>query len=172
MKRKLELALTVIAMAVSAVSSVAQKPTMSSDVLLTVGGKVEHPLNLTRGDLDKYSRQSVKAKSRDGKEHIYEGVAVGALLLKAGVKFGESLHMEAAASYLLAEAADGYRVVFALPEFDSPPNDRLILIADRVDGTPLPTATGPLQMVVSGDKGHGRWVRQLKSLTIQVAPSK
>jgi hypothetical protein len=141
-----------------------------TDVLLTVGGEVEHPLSLTRAALDKFTRQTVKTKSRDGKEHKYEGVSVGDLLQKAGVEFGEALHQEAAATYLLAEATDGYRVVFALPEFDSPSIDRLILIADRVDGNPFPAGTGPLQLIASGDKGHGRWVRAIKSLTLVRAP--
>ena len=150
------------------ISVAAQKT--ETDVLLTVGGKIEHPLSLTRADLDKFTRQTVKTRSRDGKEHKYEGVSVGDLLQKAGVEFGEALHQEAAATYVLAEATDGYRVVFALPEFDSPSIDRLILIADRVDGNPFPAGTGPLQLIAPGDKGHGRWVRQVKSLTLVLAP--
>ena len=151
--------------------SVSAQKTAPTDVLLTVGGKVEHPLSLTRADLEKFTRQTMKIKSRDGKERKYEGVSVGDILLKVGVEFGEALHQEAAATYLLAEATDGYRVVFALPEFDSPSIDRLILLADRIDGNPIPAATGPLQLIVPGDKGRGRWVRQLKSLTLVLAPS-
>jgi len=146
-------------------------PNPTSDVLLTVGGKIEHPLSLTRADLDKFARQTVTGKSRDGKEHKYEGVAVGDILKKAGVEFGEALHQEAAATYVLAEATDGYRVVFALPEFDSSSSDRLIVIADRLDGAAFPAASGPLQLIVPGDKGHGRWVRQIKSLSLQLAPA-
>ncbi|HVS20577.1 MAG TPA: molybdopterin-dependent oxidoreductase [Pyrinomonadaceae bacterium] len=145
--------------------------TQSSDVLLTVGGVVER-LTLTRADLDKFARQSVTAKGRDGKEHKYEGVAVGEILQKVGVKFGEALHQDAVAKYLLAEAADGYQVVFALPEFDSPSIDRLILLADRQDGGPLPASTGPLQIIVPGDKGHGHWIRQVNSLSILRAPTR
>jgi DMSO/TMAO reductase YedYZ molybdopterin-dependent catalytic subunit len=145
-------------------------PSNTSGVLLTVGGKVAHPLSLTRADLDKFTRQAIKAKGSNGKEHNYEGVAVGDILQKAGVEFGEALHQDAAATYLLAEAADGYQVVFALPEFDSPSIDRLILIADRQDGNPIPAASGPLQLIAPGDKGHGRWVRQIKSLTLVRAP--
>jgi DMSO/TMAO reductase YedYZ molybdopterin-dependent catalytic subunit len=153
-------------MASLAIAGVAQK---TSGALLTVGGRVEHPLTLTRADLDAYPRRSVMTKSRDGKEHKYEGVAVFDLLQKAGVEFGEALHQEAAATYLLAEATDGYRVVFALPEFEAS-GDRLILIADRMDGNALPAAGGPLQLIAPGDKGHGRWVRQLKALTLQLPP--
>jgi len=164
-------ALSFLAITCLVMTATAQKvPPAASDVLLTVGGKVDHPLSLTRADLDKFTRQAVKAKSSNGKEHKYEGVAVGDILQKAGVEFGEALHQDAAATYLLAEATDGYQVVFALPEFDSPSIDRLILIADRQDGNPIAAASGPLQLIAPGDKGHGRWVRQIKSLTLVRAP--
>jgi DMSO/TMAO reductase YedYZ molybdopterin-dependent catalytic subunit len=167
MKFSTRLCILVLAIASLAIAASAQKT--STDVMLTVGGKVDHPLNLTRADLDAYPRRSVMTKSRDGKEHKYEGVAVFDLLQKAGVEFGEALHQEAAATYLLAEATDGYRVVFALPEFEAA-GDRLILIADRMDGNALAATGGPLQLIATGDKGHGRWVRQVKSLTLQLAP--
>lgn len=163
----LKLFLTAILVLVSSSFALAQK---TDDVLITVGGKVEHALSLTRADFDKFKRQTVTARTHDGKEHKFEGVAVADLLQKAGVQFGEALHQEAAATYLLAEAGDGYRVLFALPEFDSAPTDRLIIIADRVDGRPFPAGTGPLQIIAPGDKGHGRWVRQVTSLTLVVAP--
>lgn len=165
--------LTALSIACLMISASAQKvavPAGTQDVLLTVGGKVEHTLSLTRADLDKFARQTLRTRGRDGKEHTYEGVAIADILQRIGVKFGEALHQEAVATYLLAEAADGYQVVFALPEFDSSSIDRLILIADRQDGNPLSAAAGPLQIIVAGDKGHGRWLRQLKSLTLVRAP--
>jgi DMSO/TMAO reductase YedYZ molybdopterin-dependent catalytic subunit len=164
----------VIAVAIGfALSASAQKvtpPSAASEVLLTVAGEVEHPLKLTRADLDKFARQSVRAKDHDGKEYKYEGVAIIDILQKAGLKFGDALRGKALAAYLLAEAADGYQAVFALPEFDPPANDRMILLADRRDGGALPTAAAPLQIIVPGDKTHARWVRQVKSLTILRAP--
>jgi DMSO/TMAO reductase YedYZ molybdopterin-dependent catalytic subunit len=156
-----------------AIPSSAQKtisPPAASDVLLTIGGEVEHPLSLTRADLDKFTRQTVRAKDHDGKEYNYEGVAIIDILQKAGLKFGDALRGKALATYLLAEAADGYQAVYALPEFDPPASDRMILLADRRDGGALPTAAAPLQIIVPGDKTHARWVRQVKSLTILRAP--
>jgi DMSO/TMAO reductase YedYZ molybdopterin-dependent catalytic subunit len=168
------LGLTAMSIACLVIPASAQKvaaPAATPDVLLTVGGKVEHTLLLTRADLDKFTRQTLRAKGRDGKEHTYEGVAVADILQRVGVKFGEALHQEAVATYVLAEAADGYQAVFALPEFDSSSIDRLILIADRQDGSPLSAASGPLQIIAAGDKGHGRWIRQVKSLTLVRAPA-
>jgi DMSO/TMAO reductase YedYZ molybdopterin-dependent catalytic subunit len=163
-------ALTLICAAVASAQSVPPSSS-ATDVLLVVGGEVEHPLKLTRADLAKFKRQSVQAKDHDGKEGKYNGVALGDILKAAGVKFGEQLRGKALATYLLVEAADGYRAVYALPEVDPEMTERLILVADERDGKPLPAASGPLQIITPGDKQHSRWVRQVRSLTIQRAPS-
>jgi DMSO/TMAO reductase YedYZ molybdopterin-dependent catalytic subunit len=150
--------------------SAAAQTTKVSDVLLTVGGEVPSSLKLTRADLDKFARHTVRAKDHDGKEYNYEGVAIIDLLQKAGVKFGDALRGKALATYLLVEAADGYQAVYSLPELDSSVNERLILLADKQEGAAFPANVGPLKIIVPGDKTHARWVRQVKSFTIARAP--
>ena len=162
------LCLIVLSITCLSISASAQKT--APDVLLTVGGEVDHAMKLTRADLDKFGRQALRAKDHDGKEYKYEGVAIVDILQKAGVKFGDALRGKALATYLLVEAMDGYQAVYALPEFDPPTNDRLILLADRQDGAPFPADAGPLKIIAPGDKTHARWVRQVKSLTIMRAP--
>ena len=151
--------------------STAAQTTTSSDVIITVGGEAPTPLKLTRADLDKFTRHTVRAKDHDGKEYNYEGIAIIDILQKAGVKFGEALRGKALATFLLVEAADGYQAVYSLPELDSSVNERLILLADKQDGTAFPANMGPLKIIVPGDKTHARWVRQVKSLTIARAPA-
>jgi hypothetical protein len=97
-----------------AISASAQK-TVTPEVLLTIGGEVEHPIKLTRADLDKFARQTIGAKDHDGKEYTYEGVSVLEILQKAGLKFGDALRGKALATYLLVEATDGYQTVYAFP---------------------------------------------------------
>jgi DMSO/TMAO reductase YedYZ molybdopterin-dependent catalytic subunit len=72
----------------------------------------------------------------------------------------------AMATYLLAEASDGYRVVFSLAELDADFTDAQVLVADTLDGAPLGANVGPLRLVVPQDKRPARWVRMLKSLTV------
>jgi DMSO/TMAO reductase YedYZ molybdopterin-dependent catalytic subunit len=134
--------------------------------LLTVKGEVEHPLELAAEGLAKLPRQTVHAKDHDGKEADYEGVALVEVLKAAGVKFGQDLRGKALASYLVVEASDGYRAVFALPELDPAFSERVILLADRRDKKPLDERHGPLQIIVPGEKRHGRWVRQVVALKI------
>jgi DMSO/TMAO reductase YedYZ molybdopterin-dependent catalytic subunit len=76
----------VISITCLSISASAQKT--APDILLTVGGEVDHAMKLTRADLDKFTRQSVRAKDHDGKEYKYEGVAIVDILQKAGLKFG------------------------------------------------------------------------------------
>jgi len=138
----------------------------AADVVLTVKGEVERPLKLTPIEFRKLPRQTVRAKDHDGNEAEYEGVAVVDLLKSAGVKFGQDLRGPALATYLVVEAADGYRAVFALPELDPAFTDRVVLIADRREKKPLDDKHGPLQIIVPGEKRHARWVRQVVALKL------
>ncbi len=135
-------------------------------VVLRVGGDVPRPLELTASALAQLPRQSVRAKERDGKEVTFDGVPLVEILKSAGVKFGHDLRGPALANYLVVEAADGYRVVFALPELDPASTDRVILLADRREGQPLGEKDGPLRVIVPGEKRPARWVKQVTGLKV------
>jgi len=149
----------------------AQEQTSKSadPVLLSIGGEVARPLKLTAADLAKLPQRTVRAKDHNGKETTFEGSELGDVLRLAGVEFGESLRGKALALFLVIEAADNYRAVFALPEIDHAFTDRVIILADRRDGQPLSTLEGPLRIVVPDEKREARWVRQVTSLTIRRA---
>ncbi|HVF28445.1 MAG TPA: hypothetical protein VM943_09410, partial [Pyrinomonadaceae bacterium] len=96
----------------------AQTTAPAPDVLLSVGGEVERPLKLSAADLVKLPRRAVRATDHGGKEAAFEGVELVEVLKLAGVKFGEELRGKSLALFLVVDAADGYRAVFALPELD------------------------------------------------------
>ncbi len=129
-------------------------------------GEVARPLTLFAEDLAKLPRQTVKAKAHDGTESQYDGVALVEILAKAGVPIGKDLRGKAMAIYLVVEASDDYRAVFALPELDPAFSDRVILLADHRDGRALSAREGPLQIIVPGEKKHARWVRQVIKLRV------
>jgi DMSO/TMAO reductase YedYZ molybdopterin-dependent catalytic subunit len=147
-------------------SATKARETQAAGSVLRVQGEIAAPLRLTIADLAQFPRQSVTAKAHNGKESRYEGVAVFEILKKAGVPTGKELRGKAVALYLVVEASDGYRAVFALPELDPAFNDRMILLADRRDGQPLSSHEGPFQIIVPGEKRHARWVRQVITLRI------
>jgi hypothetical protein len=97
-------------------------------------------------------------------------VAIVELLRLAGVPLGKDLRGERMLTYLVVEAADGYRVVFALPEIDPAFTDRTILLVDRRDQQPLSPREGPLRVIVPGEKRQARWVCQVTAFTIHLAP--
>jgi hypothetical protein len=70
------------------------------------------------------------------------------------------------AEALLVEAADGYKVIFALAEIDPAFATREIVLADKRNGKPLDAKEGPPRVVAPGDKRPARWVRQVTSLRI------
>jgi DMSO/TMAO reductase YedYZ molybdopterin-dependent catalytic subunit len=143
-----------------------REPNPAAPVLLRVAGEVPRELELTAEAISRLPRQTIRVKGPDGTESAFEGVRIVELLQAAGAKFGEDLRGPALATYLVVEAADGYRAVFALPELDPTYTDQVILLADRRDGKALDANDGPLRVVVPGEKKHSRWVRQVILLKV------
>jgi Oxidoreductase molybdopterin binding domain len=139
----------------------AQEPQPSVKII----GAVKQPLALTPDDLGKMPRASVRTKS-NGMETVYEGVWLHEVLKKAGVPQGTELRGKALAGYVLAEAQDGYQVLFSLAEVDPSFIDIEILLADTADGKPLFGAEGRFRLVPSKDKQGARSVRMLTKLEV------
>ena len=134
---------------------------------LRINGAVSTPLVLTLADLKNMPRKKLTVVNpHDKKTEAYEGVLVEELLRKAGVAEGENLRGPSMATYVLAEAADGYRVVFSLAELDSGILDSEVIVADTMDGAPLGANQGPFRIVAPHEKRPARWVRMLKSITV------
>ncbi len=123
------------------------------------------PVKLGASDIAAMPHQSVSVDDH-GKTETFEGVPLTLVLQKAGVTFGESLRGKRMTTCLLVGAADGYQVVFALPELDPGFTDRAILLADKADGRPLDGKQGPFRIIVPGEKRMARWVRQVTTLKL------
>lgn len=132
---------------------------------LTIAGDLPQPLTLTKDDLAKMPRTTVAWSDRGPKVN-YEGVWLYEVLKRAGAPLDKQLSGKALASYVLAEARDGYQVVFSLAEIDPGFTDNQILIADTADGQPLAPLRGPLRLVAASDKDGARSVRMLERLTV------
>ena len=135
----------------------------------TFTGEVITALDLKKSDLSGYKQISHKVKDRDNKEHEFKGVALFELLEKAGVTTGSKLRGENLAKYILIRAADGYEVVYALPEVDPEFTDQIIMLATEKDGQALPNGEGPFRIITPNDKKQARWIREVRSIKIQFA---
>lgn len=140
-------------------------PAQDAQPSLQVTGAVKQALTLSAGDLAKMPRSTVRATSH-GTETVYEGVWLHEILKKAGVPQGNELRGKALAGYVLAQAQDGYQVVFSLGELDPSFIDNEILLADTANGKPLSGEQGRFKLVVPKDKPAARSIRMLTKLEV------
>jgi hypothetical protein len=118
----------------------------------------------------KLPRKRVTGEDRDGMRHTWEGPLVADVLKSSGVALEKELRGQRLMLCLVVEAADGYRVVFALPEIDPTNADTSVILADRRDGSAMDAKEGPLRIIAPNEKRHARWVRQVTRLVIEKAP--
>jgi hypothetical protein len=111
-------------------------------------------------------RSRARVSERGAPAGEVEGVALAAILERAGAPLGERLRGPALRLGVLVRAADDYRALFSLAEIDPKMNERVILLADRVDGADLPAREGPLRVIVPGEGRPARWVRQVVSFEL------
>ena len=138
-------------------------PALAQEITVTRPGAA--PVVLHKADLVGFRRIDLPAMDH-GSRHIFTGIALSDVLLKAGVAMGAQLRGKNMPQYVLAKAADGYEVLFALPELDSAFQDKTIILADQMDGFALPQGKGPYRIVVPGDKKPARWIWDVRSLTV------
>jgi DMSO/TMAO reductase YedYZ molybdopterin-dependent catalytic subunit len=138
----------------------------SQEIKLAVTGDVPTPLTLSAADLAAMPREHFELAEQDGEKITYEGVPLQEILKKAGISFGHDLRGKALAGYVLAEASDGYEVVFSLGELDPGLGGEKVIVADKRDGKPLFPYQGPVRLVVTGDKEGARSVRMLQKLEV------
>jgi DMSO/TMAO reductase YedYZ molybdopterin-dependent catalytic subunit len=172
MRRIVLAALIVILLVHSTWAQQASPPKPSSGPAnFKISGAVTTSLDLTAADLKGMPRKTLRVDNPHSKKtEVYEGVLVEDLLQKAGVPQGEQLRGQAMATYVLVEAADNYRVLFSLAEFNSSFQDSEIIVADTMDGAPIPGALGPFRLVAPHEKRPARWVEMVKSITVVRVP--
>ncbi|MFD2872824.1 molybdopterin-dependent oxidoreductase [Mucilaginibacter ximonensis] len=132
-----------------------------------VTGEVNTPLSLDGTTLHQFKQVTVTRKDKDGKtDHTYTGVILSDILKKAGVPMEDALKGRNLTKCVLVNAADNYEVAFALAELDKNYTDRMIILADTVDGHPLPQGEGPFRIIVQAEKKPARCVRQVVGLKV------
>lgn len=132
----------------------------------TVAGDVAAERSFSKDDLAEMPRATVTDPTPDGTRLIYEGVWLDQVLLAAGVPEGGILRGRSLTTYIVAEASDGYQVVFSLAELSPEFAANRVLVADTLNGRPLPEDAGPFRLIAPGEQEGGRWVRMLSRLTV------
>lgn len=131
-----------------------------------VSGDVENPFTITAQSFESFKTITVKVTNIDGAMHEYSGIRLLDIITQAKAVPGNQLRGKSLAKYLLVSAADGYQVVLALAEFDPAFNDREVILANKIDGAPLPPNLGPYRLIVPGDKKPARSAMRVTGIEV------
>ncbi|KIO75847.1 molybdopterin-binding protein [Pedobacter lusitanus] len=144
-----------------------QGQTLEKETPVKVGGEVKTPLLINGAELGKFRKTLVNRKDRDGNNHVYSGAVLADILQQAGAVSGKELKGANLTKYLLVEAIDGYQVIFAMAELYPDFTDRVIILANEMDGKPLPASDGPFRIIVQDEKKPARCIKQVTGLFVK-----
>ena len=102
--------------------------------------------------------------------HKYEGVVLTALLKLVDAPTGARVHEAAVKDYLVITGGDGFRAVLDLAETDSSVQAHPVILADTMDGAPLPAHDAPYRIVIDGDRKPSRSVYAVERIEVKVLP--
>lgn|GEM_PF-2745723 len=141
-------------------------------VLIEISGDIPHPQSFQEQHWKQLKHTSLSAtNTHEKKTATYSGVPLRDLLKEAGMPSGVDLRGKALTTCIIVSSADGYQVTFSIAELDESIGNLQVLIADSEDGKLLPQESGPLHLVVPGDKRPTRWVRSVKTIRVVANPS-
>lgn len=148
--------LLALALAVAPVAAFAQSLTVVDS-----GGKTKV---LTPADLADLPRAEVKSGAR-----TYEGPILTYVLRAGGLPVGPRLHGDPLRAYVVMTGKDGFQAVYSLAELDKDFHDDVVILADHVDGKPLPEKEAPWRVASSGDRKGWRSVFGLARIEARLA---
>jgi hypothetical protein len=124
----------------------------------------------TRAALEALSSDTLRAAGAHMTPATYRVIPLQRLLAESGVVL-DSIRGRDLGQVVLADARDGYRVVFSLGELAPALGARHVFVAFRRNGEPIPEDDGPFRLVVPDDARASRSIRQLETLrVVTVAP--
>ena len=112
------------------------------------------------------SRASVSV-SIHGQAHKFEGARLSDVLKFVDAPAGAALRGRDLADVLLLTAKDGYQIALTLAETDPAMRKTLVLLADTMDGAPLPAEDGPYRLVVEDDLRPARDARMIARIELR-----
>lgn len=113
-------------------------------------------------------RAQVSVPGAAGPE-LYEGPALAHVMRAAGLPVGMRAHGDPMRGYLVVRGADGYRAVISAFEADKDLHGDTAILADTLDGQPLPEREGPRRVVIADDLKAWRSVRKVVAIDYRLA---
>lgn len=137
-----------------------------TDFKLKISGEIAAPMELSLSDLAKMPHTTAILKDKQGNPHTYSGVPILDIITKVNQNPVKEVHEVGFSKYILVKCADGYQVLFSLAELDKDFTEKNVIVADSVDGQPLPESKGSLRIVVEGEKKPARSSYQVVELLL------
>jgi DMSO/TMAO reductase YedYZ molybdopterin-dependent catalytic subunit len=144
------------------IAAFAATPALAEDLKLT--GPAGQSETLTAAQFAALPHVSLTV-TIEGKTMVFQGVPLTALLARVGAPQGETLRGKALADVVLVAARDGYIVALALADTDAKMRKDQVILADRMNGAPLPDTAAPYRLVVEGDLRAARTARMVTSIS-------
>lgn len=119
-------------------------------------------------DLADLPRAEVKVTLETGAQ-TYEGPILAYVLRAGGLPVGPKLHGDPLRAYVVMTGKDGFQAVYSLAELDKDFHDDVVILADHVDGKPLPDKEAPWRLASSGDRKGWRSVFGLARIEVRMA---
>lgn len=146
--------------------ALATPPAGPAQAPLQLVGETGTTTEITLDSLRRLPQVELRGQIHDGPELVFRGPALDALFALAGAPQGHDLRGQALRLVVVAEARDGYAVVYSLAELSPGLGARRGIVAIEQDGQPLGEKDGPMRIVLEGEKRPARWIRQLERLRI------
>lgn len=105
--------------------------------------------------------------NHNGQQEVFSGVALAKVLEFAKVPLGTDVRGTRVARYLVVSASDGFYAALSVPEVDPYFTDQQVLLAETMDGKPLPPETGAPRLVIPHDKHRRRWVNRIGQIEVR-----
>lgn len=155
-------------LAALAVALALAAPAVARAQSLTVTGLDGTAKTLTAAQVADLPRDRVAVKLADHTV-TYEGPRLAAVLRLAGAPVGVRLHGDPLKAYLVIRGADGFFAVASLAEVDPDFHEGAAILADHVDGQPLPAKEAPWRLVIAGDRKVWRSVYAVSAVEVRRA---
>lgn len=135
-------------------------------------GAVAEPRSYTLDALRAMPSRTVEVEFLSGgrtQQRQYTGVLLHDVMMASRPTFDSTKNNDALRYYVRASATDDYDVSFGWGEFDPGFGNRPILIAYLENGVPMGEGDGMARLIVPGDIRGGRYVSNLRSITLFAA---
>ncbi|MDO9337589.1 MAG: molybdopterin-dependent oxidoreductase [Caulobacter sp.] len=138
-------------------------PALAQSVALT--GPAGQTAMVTARDLAALPRHTVVLDAH-GQKNSFDGPLLIDVLARVGAPTGKALRGAELSNAVIVTASDGYQVVIGLAEADPGTRPNKIILADRMDGKPLPEKDGAFRLVVEGDLRPARSARLVTAIKV------